>query len=744
MGRQDVNLEFNTFVGGILTEANPINYPKGYTLDEENFVLQRNGTRRRRRGLDFVGGDDAARATLSFKTIPYIFTHPQGAYVWRNTNRDVNSTHDITQNIDMLVTWSNVTMETFELATNDDIIGQSMGTITFTNPITSVTQWNKYLLVAYGTSYDARVAIYDATSSAVTKVGEVELLARDFPGYQVSTFDVTDRPAVLGTIFEYNLLNQGWNDTNITQFDADIGNFPALADNMNSGLDAATGVFTSTWVELANPGDMKQGGGSAKVNPLYPSKGRAAFYNAETGGAQPDDAFGSAYLGAIQSMAPFAGRVFYLMSTSGSPFGETVLMFSPTSTDVLDIGNCYQSNDPTSRDFNQLLATDGGAIDASIIGVPLKLVALKNRLIIFGSLGVFELYGSNGALTPTNLFINKITDVSASYYIDEINNTGAPDSNIAFCNSPTVVEENVFYMSSGGIYGLVPSGNGLEYASINLTENSIQSITNDIANNAKAFANGIYVPSDKTFRICYNGNTSGTWIDGRPMFKDTELVYDTVLKAWYKNTFYSDNRATIIQPLLIHTIDANSADYPVSDNVRYLCQPEPGSNAIPIHIGRYAETSSFEDWPSNTYTGTVEDAPAYLQTGYISLGDSQRFKQADYIIPSFIRTEDGFTDDGSGNLTANNESSCLMSAYWDYADHDNSGKIGTQFEAYRLTRPYIPSGAGDAFDYGQSVITTKNRVSGRGRALSLRFESSAGKDCQLLGWGLGMEINQRV
>ena len=56
MARQDINTEFNTFVGGILTEANPINYPKGYTLDEENFILERDGTRRRRRGLDFESG----------------------------------------------------------------------------------------------------------------------------------------------------------------------------------------------------------------------------------------------------------------------------------------------------------------------------------------------------------------------------------------------------------------------------------------------------------------------------------------------------------------------------------------------------------------------------------------------------------------------------------------------------------------------------------------------------------------
>ncbi len=65
-----------------------------------------------------------------------------------------------------------------------------------------------------------------------------------------------------------------------------------------------------------------------------------------------------------------------------------------------------------------------------------------------------------------------------------------------------------------------------------------------------------------------------------------------------------------------------------------------------------------------------------------------------------------------------------------------SGKWGNEFQAYRLTRFYTPTGAEDPFDNGDSVIVTKNKVRGSGKALSLKITSESGKDMKLLGWAL--------
>ena len=53
MARSNQTGEFNTFVGGLVTEASPLTFPENASIDEANFVLDRTGKRRRRLGMDF-------------------------------------------------------------------------------------------------------------------------------------------------------------------------------------------------------------------------------------------------------------------------------------------------------------------------------------------------------------------------------------------------------------------------------------------------------------------------------------------------------------------------------------------------------------------------------------------------------------------------------------------------------------------------------------------------------------------
>ena len=118
-------------------------------------------------------------------------------------------------------------------------------------------------------------------------------------------------------------------------------------------------------------------------------------------------------------------------------------------------------------------------------------------------------------------------------------------------------------------------------------------------------------------------------------------------------------------------------------------------------------------------------------------------KQVPYIQFYFKRTEDGYSA-ATGTLELTNQSSCLVQAQWNWADSANSGRWGTQFQAYRLLRPYIPTGASDPFDYGDGVIVTKNKLRGYGKTLSLYIQSEAGKDMKLLGWGMPVIMNSTI
>ena len=143
---------------------------------------------------------------------------------------------------------------------------------------------------------------------------------------------------------------------------------------------------------------------------------------------------------------------------------------------------------------------------------------------------------------------------------------------------------------------------------------------------------------------------------------------------------------------------------------------------------------SFTDWET-AGSGTGANYSSYLITGYELFGDILRDKQIPYVFFYFNRTEDGFTDTGSA-LTLDNPSSCLVQAQWNWSNSANSGKWGNEFQAYRLLRNYIPTGASDTFDYGDAVIVTKNKLRGSGKTISLKIQSEAGKDLQILGWGV--------
>lgn len=142
----------------------------------------------------------------------------------------------------------------------------------------------------------------------------------------------------------------------------------------------------------------------------------------------------------------------------------------------------------------------------------------------------------------------------------------------------------------------------------------------------------------------------------------------------------------------------------------------------------------FRDWIS--YDSVGSDFFSYLITGYELDNDMMRNKMAPYLLVYCKRTEENYVITGAG-VVPDLPSSCIVQVQWDWNDSNDQGKWGTKFQAYRLLRPLATNPVdGDPFNYGESVIVTKNKLRGSGRALSLFIQSDAGKDMRLLGWGL--------
>jgi len=163
-------------------------------------------------------------------------------------------------------------------------------------------------------------------------------------------------------------------------------------------------------------------------------------------------------------------------------------------------------------------------------------------------------------------------------------------------------------------------------------------------------------------------------------------------------------------------------------------------NPVQVTFSKYRD-SNFLDWKS--YNGIGVDAPAYTVSGYVSGGDNMRRKQAPFMFAYLGKTENGFTET-DGELFVNNESSCQVQAHWDWHTTQSGNKWGRPFEAYRLSRFYMPIDSTDIYDVGESLVVTRNKLRGNGKVLSLKFSTSPGKDLRLYGWGLLVSMSEEI
>lgn len=77
--------------------------------------------------------------------------------------------------------------------------------------------------------------------------------------------------------------------------------------------------------------------------------------------------------------------------------------------------------------------------------------------------------------------------------------------------------------------------------------------------------------------------------------------------------------------------------------------------------------------------------------------------------------------------------SCVLTAKYDFAIDNNTGKWSTPQETYKLSTLRLANGGGAEAGYNYGVVDTKVKVRGTGKVVVLRYESSPGKDFQLIG-----------
>jgi hypothetical protein len=97
-----------------------------------------------------------------------------------------------------------------------------------------------------------------------------------------------------------------------------------------------------------------------------------------------------------------------------------------------------------------------------------------------------------------------------------------------------------------------------------------------------------------------------------------------------------------------------------------------------------------------------------------------------------------------------NPSSCFVQGRWDWTTgvnyqtyQNNVGRFTNRIQAYRIPH-FVIVPLNEVYDYGYQVLTTRNKLRGNGKSLSLLFSAETGKDLHLYGWVLNFTVNNSV
>lgn len=747
-------IEFNTFVKGLVTEAGPLTYPEGASLDESNFVLNRDGSRQRRFGIQFEDGG-TPRAATSIETDDVL-----ASFQWSNPANEGA--------VSFLVVQDSNTLRMYEA----NAPAVTANYITFAGPkLVYILPAEYATTVASTTSIDGKFYLtgrgqrvlefsYDTDTELVTdRSFAIEM--RDLWGAD-DGLDIDERPSTLSQAHRYNLRNQGWPMVYESSKDpAGEGNYkkdpvkycfdrneyyPSNADLIHSfkhdsaRKEYSVGSFSPWRMNQSSEGSSEAPKGTIIFNDIW-NRGAQRVAKTDATGLPADIAAGY-----ITALASYAGRLFYAFKqtsiTNGdinSPNLSTVIAFSQVGTE--NAAKCYTKNNPSAETFNDLLDTDGGFIVLPSVGEVYNLVVLGDSLIVVASNGVWEIHGGEQSFSSTNQSQAKVSK------------TGALSA-----SSVIAAEDVIAYWSRSGIQVVSLDKVSMRASAQNATQATIQKLYDEIPSTAKRASVGVYDETSRQLRWLYRDKDL---IDNK-LFNQ-ELVFDLNLSAFYKNTFadhptegtyaypagYVDVEDVLIlstqEPVTDGGIVVTDSGADVTATGRSIVESVRGSTKYitPFKTTATSWTYTVSQLRNLDFVDWVDldsgvDSPAYLLTGYWTGGESSKDKRMPYLHTHFRRTEQGF--DESMNVIG--AGGCLVQVQWEWTDSVAAGRWGNEFQAYKLGRLFTPANAEDPMDFGTTVVSTKNKVRGHGAGMSISFKTEPAKDCHIYGWVIDINAEE--
>jgi hypothetical protein len=716
---QPVNY-FN-FVGGLNTESNPLTYPENTVKDADNCIFLRDGSIRRRYGIDYeVDYEEIDVAYNDWSTIA------TNRYEWRSVAG--------AGNLDLLVIQIGSVIYFFD--SNSDTISANKKAFTINledYKLTSLVNRHrvnftsgKGRLFIAGNYITPLLVTYNVESDTIS-VEEINIKIRDFEDLE-PTVENDLRPTTLTPEHAYWLRNAGWlptytvdgvNDDPITFIYSRANAYPSKADVIYAGKkndDDGDPMLTWTTLNAQTFGNTPAPQGHYIVDAFRIDRSAVANYTAANG--LPVEAETTR----PSCVAFMAGRVFFGGLVDSTKPGN--IYFSQIIEYDRNIGRCYQEQDPTAEEFNELVDTDGGVITIPDSGPIRAMHAVRDSIVVLADNGVWQISGVEQHFTAKSYRVFKVSSEGVDSY-----------------NSVVIAGGDIYYLAKSGLLKISQEQISEDLRPENISYDTVQTYINDLTKLGRRDCiagyeieeNRIYwlFPDDPTYPraitkiLVYDMTLEGYYPLSISISDTSPKVYD----AWFRDII----SAVIEQEI----VTVNSTPVTVDGDTVYISDVEYQKGAINLTFMTLTPDGNltfsqfidgdFLDWETAT-GGTMYNS--YFETGHQLLGDAAIQKQIQYLVTILKRTEDGFDND----MIAKKPSSCFLSTKWDWSNSSGSNKWSTPRQVYRYTRAYLPSDWLDEFDTGFEVIITKSKIRGRGRSLRFRFESDEDKNFHIYGW----------
>lgn len=766
------------FQQGVNTEAGPLNFPAGYSADELNFELNKDGSREKRKGI--VLQNEEYDDQLLYDGNPY--SDPDAIfqqYLWKNAGNT---------GIDILVVQIGRLLRFYDIGREHPLVSYKSIYLPDVGSETvkaSFAVINGDLHIAKGTP---AVSIYGfkSWSSSLIYKGTYTIRVRDVWGVEDGLAN-NDRPTSLSTAHRYNLYNQGWpipavwitidwigyetgsRDAALA-FKSMAGGYPAHSD-LYSFFMAQGSTFPQ---KLFHPPMARQW----PAQNFEPPRGRFILQLFSRGKYRMDVHRGHFAnklpldfdAGGITHLEAYSGRVFLGVKSSPtleadlkSPNINNMIFFSRVVKASRDAGECYSQNDPTAEDFNEPLDTDGGFVTIPDMGELVGLKALGPSLFVICDNGVWEISGGEGAFSATKLKISKVGTAE-----------GVPGSPIL------AIEGAVYFLGREAMYVLTIDPLSMSGKLQDISSATIKTLYKEIPYNVKQRMVAYHHVDEGQIRWMHSLGEEVS-----PALHNMELVFHYNVGAFTVNRFadmYTGDgnyiKAVGYMPkATFNVLVTEEPVYNLTDEVvagaetvvipsttfftpdtrelQYLTLECHNNTPIPsLSIGECKDTK-YGDWSRDwweEFGGIGIPYRAYLLTGPVTGGDSQKQRQVVYLTTHLELTDQYYlqydyeTQEETAKILT--PSACWVQGRWDWTRNVNyshyAEKKGRFTNKQQVYRPPLLIPSEGITNYGYEVLTNKTKIRGSGKALSLMFESEETKGCHLYGFALNVTINSNV